>query len=136
MAADGFAVGERWEFLVTLELAVEIGGGRVTALVRDLLHGLIGLGKKAGGAGDAQFVEVLGNGASGALLEQAAEGAFAKAGEGGEFGDVERLTQVGLDVGDDVTDAVRGIGIDRRMEAGSGDFFEVVGAGSEFEELD
>ena len=136
MAADGFAVGEGREFLVSLELAMEIGRGRIAALVGNLLHGLVGLGEQTSGAGDAQFVEILGDGTTGALLEQAAEGAFAKASQGGEFGDVERFAEVGLDVGDDVTDAVRGIGIDRRMEAGSGDFFEVVGAGSEFEELD
>ena len=118
MAADGVAVGEGWEFLVSLELAVEIRRGRVAALVRDLLHGLIGLGEQTSGPGDAEFVKILGDGTAGALLEQAAEGAFAEASLRGEFGDVERFAEVGLDVGDDVTDAVRGVGVNRRMEAG------------------
>ena len=69
MTADGFAVGEWWEYLVTLELAVEIRRGGIAAMVRNLLHGLVGLGEQTGGAGDPQFVEVLRDGASGALLE-------------------------------------------------------------------
>ena len=121
---------------MALELPVEVGGGGVAALMRDLLHGLIGLGEQAGGAGDAQFVEVLGDGATGALLEQPAEGAFAQAGQRGELGNVEGLAEVRLDVSDDVADAVGGLRVRRRMEAGRGDLLELVGAGREFEEFD
>jgi hypothetical protein len=38
---------------VTLELTVEVGGGRVTTLVGDLFHGVIRFGEQAGGARDA-----------------------------------------------------------------------------------
>ena len=101
-----FAIGLRRAIVDALELALEMGGGVVTAEADDLGDGLVGLRQQPAGVGYAQPVDVLRHGAAGAFFEEAAEGAFAETGLARQIRHPQGLCQVLRDVFTGRADAV------------------------------
>ena len=91
---------------MNLKLPLEMGGCEVAAGNGDLCHGIVGLREETTGTGDAQLIDILRQGPSCALPEQAAEAAFAQARHGGKFGQVNLFREMLLDVVADPANAI------------------------------